>query len=130
MAAAQPYPRRGEGGEILLPACGDRFLWPYAGFPPAGCPGVEPRAVTGRCTIRATVTVHRGVAARHLGKGPYRLCLVRLEEGVDLITRCPVSLPAPAVGDTLRLVWGDVAGRDWPVLVGAGGGSDRGAAHQ
>lgn len=103
-----PFWAAAKRGKLLLqhcPACGDRR------FPPAP---VCPRCLageqdwveaSGQGTLESWIDMHRAYWDGFKGSLPYRVCLVRLEEGPVLVSNLVDSTEDLRIGAAVRVVF-------------------------
>jgi uncharacterized OB-fold protein len=103
----------GERGLALQRCVACAHLWYFhRDFCPAcGAGSPVDAAAAGTGAVEATTLVHRAPSDAFRALAPYRLVLVRLDEGVRVMGH---GAPALAIGDRVRLGFREVAGRPVP----------------
>jgi len=104
---------RGEAGLALQRCAACAHLWYFRrDFCPAcGAPSPVAVAAAGDGVVEAGTLVHRAPSDAFRALAPYRLVLVRLDEGVRVMGH---GAPALAIGDRARLGFREAAGRPVP----------------
>ncbi len=111
--SAIPDWTRGERGLALqrCPRCANVWYFRRDFCPACGAHGPEALAPAGGGTVEASTLVHRAPDDAFRALAPYRLVLVRLDEGPRAMGHGDPSL---AIGARVRLSFRDVAGRPVP----------------
>lgn len=99
------HAREGRLAVQVCDACGDRHFPPSPVCP--RCLGADQRwePVSGRGTLESWIDVHRAYWPGFADELPYRVCLVRLEEGVLLVSNLAGESGEARLGAPVRAVF-------------------------
>lgn len=115
-ALSAPYWRGTAAGELRVQhcrSCDHRFLYARALCPNCWRTDLEWEKASGRGAIMALTTVHQPPYAAFAEDVPYRIAIVRLEEGAQMMANIVGDrAPDAAIGDAVEVLFeqrGDIA---------------------
>ena len=88
----------------ICAACGDMHFPPAPHCPKCLSTEQSWQAVSGNGTVESWIDVHRAYWDGFKAELPYRVCLVRLDEGPLLVSNLPID-SAPRCGARVRVVF-------------------------
>jgi len=89
-------------------ACGTRHFPPGPSCSNCLSPDLEWKTCSGHGTLQSWIDFHHGYWAGFREALPYRVCLVRLDEGPLLISNLPMDGREPSLGAGVHVVFDDV----------------------
>ena len=108
----RPFWAAAHQGRLLLqhcPACGDRRFPPTPICPQCLAGDQDWVEASGQGTLESWIDMHRAYWDGFKDDLPYRVCLVRLQEGPVMVSNLVDSADNPRLGASVRVVFDKVA---------------------